>query len=467
MKTGLLTSLLFLMLGLKGLMAQTLPFTVFTTDKNLSFQKVITTHDGKMLVIFGREKWMELCDYLWIGVHDKADSRSREIKLIPDKSRASLYFKDAITTSDELWFVYYNYIKTKHTIEVVLIPFDVTTGKLNTTQEIRLPQVDANAVLNGSFYVFQSPDKNHLGILNVSGLLDDYKKKFFMCSVNLQTKKINFTLQDFLPADAHIYQLLKPMIDNAGRYYVLSKRYREPGSELVSNKSNYFYLIEHFENNITRRSTGIYTDENSIVRYPDALIHNNETMRVCMMITDTSLIHPEKIVFRHYDLHTHEMYNDTIIKLQNPEPRINSSFVSELFDNNQQVLYTASGQYLEDVVGARLSHAYDVIKTYSVIAGSTSNETKTIIVKTPARLRESQDFLFPLNQELHYISYAPGSSENLLWSCLNLKTWEISKTYNISNQVWRKNLPYYFASCMNKPLVLQSMNTRYQIIYLP
>ncbi len=467
MKTYLLVFLLVILQSATPLCAQTLPYSVFTTDKNLSFQKVITSNDGKMLVIFGREKWMQLCDYLWIGVHETSETRSREIKIIPDKSRTTYYFKDAISTNDGMWFVFYNYIKSKHSIEVILIPFDITNGKLLYSKELRLPQIDANAVLNGTFYLFQSPDKNKLGVLTVSGLLDDYKKKFYMCSVNLLEAKIHFSLNDYLPADAHLYQLLKPLLDNNGQYYVLAKRYKEAGFELTNLKSNYFYVMEHFENNLVRRSTGIYSDEDDIVRYPDALVKDDTTIQLSIILTDTTLVHPERVLFRRYRLNTHDIVNDTMLILHNYEPRINSSFVSETFNYNNHTLYTASGQYLEDVVGARLSHAYDVIKTYSVLANLSSLDARSIIIKTPARLRESQDFMYALNNDLHYITFAPGNNDLMMWSSMNSSTLEVSNSYSISNQVWKKNLPYFFASCANKPVVLQSINSRYQLIYLP
>lgn len=447
--------------------AQTLPYSIYSSDKNLSFQKVITTNSGRMMVIFGREKWMKLCDYLWVGIHDKPDARSKEYRLIPDKARTSYYFKDALTTSSGVWFVFYNYIKSKHSIEIVLIPFDEEAGQLRYQQEIHLPFIDAQAILNGSFYLFQSPDKNQLGILNVSGILDDYKKKFYMCSVNMLQHKINYTMKDYLPADAHTYEVLKPMIDNTGAYYVLAKRYKTAGSELVSQASNYFYLIEHFENNLTRRSTGIYVDEKQIARYPDALILDDNVMAVSFLITDTSLIHPEKFELRHYQLSNHEFKTDTIITLNNIEPRINSSFVTDIFRYQNNIIITSSGQYLEEVAGARLSHSYDVIKTYSILASCTGNACNATILKTPLRMRESQAFIFPLLNELHMISFSQGSTDYVQWNRFNLSSHTVSNVYTISSNVWKKNLPYFFASCMQKPVVLQHINNRYQLIYLP
>jgi len=78
--------------------AQEVQYTLFNTDKNLSFQKVLHMDDDRLLVIYGRERWMELCDYLYVAVHNQAQQQATVFKIPPANNKTILYFKDAIAT---------------------------------------------------------------------------------------------------------------------------------------------------------------------------------------------------------------------------------------------------------------------------------------------------------------------------------------------------------------------------------
>ncbi len=455
-----------IVLPLTGL-SQSIVHTVFNTERNLTFQKAVNTSDRKLLMIYGRERWLSLCDYLFVVVHNNPNAQERTFKIQPDNNKVTLYFKDAIATPQGVWFVFFNYIKVKNTIEVILVPFDDEQGKLNRDKAITLTQIDANDIFNGDFYLFQSPTMNQLGVLSVSGILDNYQRRFTMNSINLKSEKINFTLRDNLPGDIHTYQLIKPLIDNQGAYYVLAKRYKEAGAELTDHKPNYYYLLEHFENNVIRRSTGLMTDENSIVRYPDAKILNDSIIAIALPVSDTSLIHPIRFFYKTFNLFHNTIEAETTIQFTNNEPRINSSFITDILTQDSIMSIVSSGQYLEEVAGARLTHAYDIIKTYTLLIRKINKQSEVVLLLTPARLREEQDFFFRFKDELDFVCFSPGSSETMQWCRYDLIKNNFVGLYPLHNNIWKKNLRYYFLECNGNPILMQNIGSRYQFIYLP
>ncbi len=458
--------LLFLITASFTVQAQNVNYAQFNTDKNLSFQKSLSTSDNKVLIIYGRERWMELCDYLYICIHDKPDVQTRVIKLPADKSKTPLYFKDAIVSGKEIWFVFLNYIKVNNTIQVVLIPFDINKGSLLRERAITLMQTEANDFFNGTLYLFQSPDKNQLGVLTISGLLESYQKRFTLSSVNLSNSSINFTMRDMLPADAHTYQLLKPLLDNDGHYYTLVKRFKQAGSELDGNKPNYFYLLEHFENDVIRRSTNLMPDIDQIARYPDAIITDSTQIQIVIPISDTSLVHIQQLMLQKYDIKSHRITDRKQLAILNNEPHINSAFISDVFVNGNQTTAFISGQYLEEVNGARMTHAFDIIKTYSIIMHCNGDDCKSMLHITRNRLREQQNYVFFNNNRLSMVNYAPNSNDYYLWLEINMNDFKASISQTLPSSVWKKNIPYYFLNCAEKTVLLQCVGTRYTIMYL-
>lgn len=446
--------------------AQDVRYTQFSTDKNLTFQKAVSTIDNKVLIIYGRERWMQLCDYLYIAVHDKPDTQTSVFKIPADKSKTPLYFKDAIVTGNGVWFVFLNYIKIKNTIQVVLVPFETNKGILLRDKAITLMQTEANDFFNGTMYLFQSPDKNHLGVLTVSGLLENYTRRYTLSSVNLKETKINYTMRDMLPADAHTYQLLKPLIDNKGHYYALVKRFKQAGAELDGNQPNYFYILEHFENDITRRSTNLMPDVNQIARYPDAIVTSNDQIQIILPLSDTSLVHIQQLMIEKYDISTHQIINRNLLTILNNEPRVNSSFITDVFAKDHEITAFISGQYLEEVNGARLTHAFDIIKTYSIMMHCVDDECSSTLHITRNRLREQQDYIFINDNHLNMVNLSSQSNDYHQWMIINIGNMKTIRESTLPSSVWKKNLPYQFLNCSGTTVLLQCAGTRYTIMYL-
>ncbi|MFN5214515.1 MAG: hypothetical protein ACK5DY_07860 [Bacteroidota bacterium] len=447
--------------------AQEVQYTLFNTDKNLSFQKVLHMDDDRLLVIYGRERWMELCDYLYVAVHNQAQQQATVFKIPPANNKTILYFKDAIATPTGVWFVFLNYIKAKNTIQVILIPFNTGSGLLDRDKAINLMQIEASDFFNGTFYLIQSPDHQQLGVVTLSGILESYQRRFTMSSVNLKTATVNFTMREQLPSDIHTYQLLKPLIDNQGRYYALVKRFKQAGSELDGMAPNYFYILEHFENNLIRRSTNLMPDAQMIVRYPDAVVVDSSQLLILLPVTDTSLVHIENVILKSYQLLSNTITGSKMISVNNNEPKINSSFITDIYKSDHTTNGVISGQYLEEINGARLTHAYDIIKTYAIILHCNTDDCKSFIIKTRGRIQEELDFIYHHKDTLNMVNYAPNSNNHFEWVTYAGGNENFKKQYSLPAAIWKQSDPYYFTQCNGKTVLIQSSGVRYTIMYLP